>query len=157
MRLLLLVTALLSSTAGCVGRDGDGGRGRWMFGPFARPPEPTRSLTYTRVAPAELEITEDHHGGTVHYRVRPPVVPGGVDLRLVELRFRDPLDGARVDARGAGARQTLTLLHGRRIGGDRLTIPVGALPLESIDVVVHHHLRPTPLVEQVTLGWEKQS
>jgi hypothetical protein len=141
----VLVGLLLAPASGC--------RERWLFHPLQRPAAPATELVWSGFDPAALEVAEDGRYGTVRYRLRLVTSAAGVpDLQQIELRFREPLEGAKVDARGEGPRQALTLLQGKRIGGDTVRIALAPLELDRLDVVIHHHRRPLPLVQQVRLG-----
>jgi hypothetical protein len=66
------------------------------------------------------------------------------------LRFRDPLDGARVDAYANGPRLHETLLR-KRIGGDSVLVPMPPGTVDTVEVRVHRNLRPPPIVRDVVL------
>jgi hypothetical protein len=80
--------------------------------------------------------------GSVSYVVHLPPPPAGAPVQRLVLRFADPLDGAKVEALALGPNGTETLVRDKRIGGTDVEIPLGALRWETVDVVVHHHLRP---------------
>jgi hypothetical protein len=140
----LLAGALVLAPGGC--RDG------WLLGPLDHGAAPgARDLTWSALDAGEVEVIEDRSRGAVRYRLRLPEGTAGADLRRLDVSFQRPLDGARVDVRGAGPRHALTLLHGRRIGGDTVAIPL-APALTDVDLVVHHHLRPVPLLARIRAG-----
>lgn len=144
-RLLASLCALvLVASAGCRA-DGPRARLRALLAPPRRP----SPISWTALDPASLEVAEERGPRNVRYLVRLPAPAGWSEL---ELRFRQGLDGARVDALGSGPRQSLTLLEGRRVGSDTVTVPLAPVPLEVIEVVVHRHLRPLPLIAGVRLG-----
>jgi hypothetical protein len=115
-------------------------------------PRPAPGLTWTTAGSDAISISEDREHRRVRYGVQLPLAQQG--LRQVELRFRDELDGAKVDARGSSPRADVTLLHDRRFGGDAVTVDLPGVRLDSLDVVVHHHLRPAPILRDVRFGSE---
>jgi hypothetical protein len=138
-------SCLLGALGGCQGSSPPA-RLRSLLAP---PSPPAARVSWTPLDPGSLEVAEEHAPRNVRYLVRLPAGSGWTEL---ELRFRDGLDGARVDATGSGPRQSLTLLEGRRIGGNTVTIHLAPVPLEVVEVVVHRHFRPLPLVAGVRLG-----
>jgi hypothetical protein len=144
----ILLGAALAALAGA------GCRKAWCAGRCDRmrqPPAP--SLTWTIAGSDAITISEDHDHRRVRYGVQLPPTQAA-PLRQVQLRFRDGLGGAKVDARGASARAEVTLLDDRRFGGDAITVDLPGVRLDSLDVVVHHHLRPAPILRDVRFGSE---
>lgn len=86
----------------------------------------------------------------VHLSAPPP----GAPAQSLVLRFADPLDGAKVQAFASGANGQQTLLRDRRVGGAEIEIPLGALPWQTVDVVVHNHLRPAGILNEVVVRAE---
>ena len=41
---------------------------------------------------------------------------------------------------------------GRRTGGDTVSIPIPPVDVDRLQLTVHHHLRPLPVVAEVRLG-----
>jgi hypothetical protein len=134
---------LLVAFAGC--------HERWLLGPFEGRRQAPEALAWSSLDPRDVDIVEQRSHGSVRYRVHLPGVAHSRALRL-ELRFREPLAGARVDAHGTGPRHALTLVNRRRVGGDTIAVPLAPLAFERVDVIVHHHLRAVPLVQEVRLG-----
>jgi hypothetical protein len=91
-------------------------------------------------------------GGSGQIRFGIPLGQPGV--RRVELRFGGALNGARVDAYASGPRHQLPVMEDRRFRGDTVVVALPELTLDRVEVVVHHHLRPTPLPPGVRLGRE---
>jgi len=110
------------------------------------------SLAWTRIDPAGVATEEDPSRGIAHFQIDVPAAAGAGPLRQLELRFVQALDGARVDVDAIGARHEVTLLRGKRAGGATIVIPLAPLPLDRIEVTVHHHLRPAPLLQELRLG-----
>jgi hypothetical protein len=134
-----------------------GCREAWWLGPFARKPAaPPAPVTWTAVPGEAIEVIEQGHGErTIRYRVRLPAADegaGGGGPSRLELRFREPLEGAKVHALGAGPRHHLRLIDGRRVRGDTVTVALAPFPLDDVFVEIHHHMRPTPIVAEVRLG-----
>jgi hypothetical protein len=83
-----------------------------------------------------------------------PALPGstrfdfelGAGGRSLELRFEQPLRGAKVDVSAWGPSGPMTLLHEQRVGASTLTLAWGANDVESVSVRVHQHLREPPVV-----------
>jgi hypothetical protein len=69
------------------------------------------------------------------------------EARHAALRFRAPLDGARLEVRdGAGE-----LIFDRRISGAEARVDWEG-PARRLGILVHHHLRPAPRLAAVRLG-----
>jgi hypothetical protein len=149
---VVALLGLITFVSGC--RDG------WLAGPLQRraPAAGAGALAWTP-APADTAVeVQDDDGGTVRYRMQLPVADGGAaPLRGVELRFHEPLDGARVDAWAVSDRGWLVVLAGRRIGGDTVVVPLPPGGQDRIELAVHHHLRPLPVVRSVRLGRSRGS
>ncbi len=80
--------------------------------------------------------------GAVSYVVHLAAPPSGASTQRLVLRFADPLDGAKVQAFARGPSGAQTLVRDKRVGGTDVEVPLGALRWETVEVVVHHHLRP---------------
>ncbi|HLK89073.1 MAG TPA: hypothetical protein VKZ18_04210 [Polyangia bacterium] len=115
---------------GCRARD-------WSLGPRAAAPAVTAS---TPIPLDRIDVTGG--GGAVSYVVHLPAPPPGAPAQRLVLRFADPLDGAKVQAFARGPSGAETLVRDKRIGGTDVEVPLGALRWDTVDVVVHHHLRP---------------
>jgi len=131
---------------------GAGCRRGWLFGPLGREPPPVENLAWTEAPADALAVTEGEPRGAVSYAVALPPAAGAPPLRRVELRFAQSLDGARVDVQAIGPRGWLTLVDGRRTGGDTVSIPIPPVDADRLQVTVHHHLRPLPVVAEVRFG-----
>lgn len=140
-----LAALLLLASPGC--------HDRRLLGPFeGRAAPATEPMDWIAVDSANLEAQQRRRPGSVSYRLQLPDRSARPELRQVELRFLQPLDGAKVDARATGPRQALTVLEGKRVAGETVTIPLGSLEVDEVELVVHHHQRPLPLVRAVRLG-----
>jgi hypothetical protein len=145
------LAAIAALSAGC--------GGRWLLGPFQREAAAEEPLSWAPLpAATAVDVVESGHG-SVHLRVPlPPTSPatgagaGAGALRRVEVRFHDPLNGALVDAEVVGAPGWLTVVDGKRIGGDTVAVPIPPGDLDRLELTVHHHLRPLPVVREVRLG-----
>ena len=115
-------------------------------------------FTHARAAPhgplvttpigADTVTTSEPSFGVVAFRV--PLPAGTTDADSVELRFREPLDGARVEAFADGPQLHATLLH-KRVGGDTIVVPLPAGAIDLVHVRVHRNLRPPPIVRGVAV------
>jgi hypothetical protein len=122
--------------------------GRLRVDPFARArPAAAGPLVATPIDPDTVTTTEPRLG-VVGYLV--PVPPGVIDADRLELRFRAPLDGARVEAVGGGPRTHATLLR-QRVGGDTVVVPLAPGRIDAVEVRVHRHLRSPPIVREVVV------
>lgn len=139
---LLAAAASLAPLAGCWGPSD--------WNPLATRTEPAVPVVATPVDPDAVSISEPTPR-IVRFRVMLPVqslVPAGGVLKL---RFAAPLNGAKVDAFVEGPRQRATVLHGKRTGGDTIAVPLAPGSVDTVDVWVHRHLRPPPIVRDVVL------
>jgi hypothetical protein len=129
--LALLATGAALALGGCRARD-------WSLAPRAAAIGAVAAST-----PIPLDRVDVTDGpGSVSYLVHLPAPAAGAPAQRLVLRFADPLDGAKVQAFAHGPNGTETLVRDRRVGGTDVAIPLGALRWETVDVVVHHHLRP---------------
>jgi hypothetical protein len=152
VRLLAAIAIVLAGLLACLVSGCERAGPRWLFGPFAHAAPAAETLTWTSQAGDALDVIESQLSGAVTYVVALPPNARATGLRRVELRFHDPLNGARVDAHAIGASGRHPLLDGRRIGGDTVAIPVPPLDLDRLQLTVHHHLRPLPVVAEVRFG-----
>src|SRR5262245_56312632 len=140
---VLAVTVLVSS--GC--------RGKWPLG--WRPPSEHRqatSVTWQAVDPNTIEVIPDREHGVVRYRVHmPPSAESGAGRRLTMV-FKRPLDGAEIDAFAEGPDHAQPLGHDRRVGNNLLVVPLGGMSWDTVDLVVHHHLRQPPTIHAVRVA-----
>jgi len=121
---------------------------RLRLDPFAHArAAPAGPLVRTPLA-ADVIVTSEPGLGVIAFRV--PLPPGTTGADSLALRFREPLDGARVDAFGDGPHTHATLLR-KRIGGDTVLVPMPLGAVEAVEVRVHRNLRPPPLVRDVAL------
>ena len=117
--------------------------GRLRLDPFAH----ARAAPRPRLVSAQIDpdaITTSGYGfGEVSYRVALPL--GLTDCDSVEFRFRDGLDGAKVEATADGPQ-----LHGRlldkRIAGDTVAVPLAPGRVDTVDLRVRHHFRAPPIL-----------
>jgi hypothetical protein len=81
-------------------------------------------------------------------------VPRGA--QHLRVRFAQSLDGMRVDARAVDPRgRVMLILDDRRVASDTVMLDWGPVEMERIEVTLHHHLRPRPVVAQWRAGsWE---
>jgi len=155
LRGVLVPLAMLAwaASAGCDGK----AAAPWLTGRLpghrARP-EPV--LAWQEVEPAALVVNNDAALHAVRFSIHVPAgpvaTPPSPPVVAVEMVFFDPLDGAKVDASATGPRHTVTLLEHKRFAGDTVTMPLAALPLTDVEVVVHNHLRPPPVIRRVRVG-----
>jgi hypothetical protein len=139
----LLAALLATATAAC---------DRHALGAFQGNGAAAEPLVWTAIDPAGVRTDEDSSRGIASFQIDVPAAVGAGPLRQLELRFVQPLDGAKVDVDAIGARHAVTLLRGKRAAGATVVIPLAPLPLDRIEVTVHHHLRPAPLLQNVRLG-----
>lgn len=67
--------------------------------------------------------------------------------RSLEIRFIEPLRGAKVDVTGFDEkRQGIALMREQRVGGTTLNLNWGAAEVKTVEVWVHDHLRREPVV-----------
>jgi hypothetical protein len=117
--------------------------GRIRLDPFARASaEPRARLVSTQID-ASVITTSEPGFGLVAYLV--PLPAGLTDGDSVELRFREGLDGAKVEAVGDGPRLHTTLLH-RRVGGDTIAVPLARGRVDTVEVRVRHNFRAPPIL-----------
>jgi hypothetical protein len=138
--------------AGLVALAGAGCRKGWCAGHRERG-RTQPGLVWKTASADAITIREDRDHRRVSYGVQLPTQTEPA-LRQVQLRFRDPLEGAKVDASGSSARAGVTLLHEQRFGGDVVTVDLPGVPLDTLEVVVHHHLRRVPILRDVRFGSE---
>ena len=119
--------------------------GRLRLDPFAHARAP--QLVSTQIDPT-LITTAELAFGTVSYHV--PMPAGLADGDSIELRFRDALDGARVDAEAVGPRSHAKLLH-KRIGGDTVSVPLTPGRTDAVDIRVRHAFRAPPILRTVVV------
>lgn len=72
--------------------------------------------------------------------------PFGDGGRALELRFVDPLRGAKVDVTAYGDDGPMALMREERIGGAAVTLSWGDNDVRSVTVRVHEHLRKAPVL-----------
>ena len=75
---------------------------------------------------------------------------GLTDGDSVELRFRDALDGAKVEAVAEGPRLHATLLH-KRVGGDTVAVPLAPGRVDAVELRVRRHFRAPPIVRDAVV------
>jgi len=117
--------------------------GRLRLDPFARGrAAPHARLVATTIEPDQI-TTSAAPFGVVGYHL--PLPAGLSDADSVEVRFRDALDGAKVDAEATGPRSHARLLR-KRVGGDTVTVPLAPGRIDAVDLRVRHGLRPPPIL-----------
>ncbi len=72
--------------------------------------------------------------------------PFGDGGRTLELRFVEPLRGAKVDVTAYGDGGPMALLREERVGGSTLNLAWGDNDVRSVTVRVHSHLRKAPVL-----------
>jgi hypothetical protein len=125
-------------------------RGATRLDPFARARPAARGSFVAAPIDPDTITTSEPSPGVVEYHVPLADTPAGPRATL-EIRFRAPLDGARVSAVGAGPRTRATLLRDKRVGGDTVVVPLGPARTDAVEVRVHRHLRPPPILRDVAL------
>lgn len=121
---------------------------RLHLDPFAKFRAAPRGPMVTTPIGAETVTTSEPSFGVIAFGVPLPAGMAGADS--VELRFRQPLDGARVEAFADGPQLHATLLR-KRVGGDTIVVPLPPGPVETVRVRVHRNLRPPPIVRDVVV------
>ena len=151
-----LAMLALATSAGCDGRGA-----KWLADRFPHPhPRPVPVLAWQEVDPAALVVNNDAALHAVRFSVHLPAAAGTTTVPTtpvppavaLEIAFNDPLDGAKVDASATGPHHTVTLLQHKRFAGDTVGSPLPPLPLTDVEVVVHNHLRPPPVIRSVRVG-----
>ena len=120
------------------------------WNPFAPQPAPAVPVVATPIDADAVAISEPSPW-IVRYRVTLPPVCAPLAGGTLKLRFAAPLDGAKVDAFVEGPRQRVTVLHGKRVGGDTVAVPLAPGTLDTVDVWVHRRLRPPPIVRDAVV------
>lgn len=105
-------------------------------------------VTVTDRRPSLLVGSDASRSGSMRYEVRLP--PGSTRATL---EFTKPLQNAQVDVVAVGANVELPLLEEKRIAGARLEVELPRRPVGLLRVVVHHHLRPRPVLDVATVQW----
>jgi hypothetical protein len=109
-----------------------------------------RPLQWTSIAADDVEVTPLRRSTRFAVTLPPEASPA----RRIEIRFPRPLEAARVEALGTGPNHAFTRLHETRVRGNTLAFETPSLTLLRLDLVVHHHLRPSPLPPEVRVGRE---
>jgi len=122
--------------------------GRFRLDPFAHARAAPRGAMVATPIGADTVMTSEPSFGVIAFRV--PLPPGTAGADSLQLRFREPLDGARVEAFADGPQLHATLLH-KRAGGDTVVVPLPPGPVDSVHIRVHRNLRPPPIVRDVAL------
>jgi len=122
--------------------------GRFHFDPLTRARAAPRGPMMSMPIAADAIVTTEPGLGVMAFRVPLPDGTAGADS--VTLRFREPLDGARVEAYGQGPRTSATLLR-KRVGGDTVVVPLAPGRVDAVDVRVHRNFRPPPIVRDVAV------
>ena len=99
-----------------------------------------------------VEVIEDHpsvflagsgyHAGRTQFELTP-----GSGACTVELTFKERLRGSKVDAWAWGAAGRMSLLQEERVAGSTLKLAWGDVGVRSLTLVVHDHLRESPIIE----------
>jgi hypothetical protein len=141
-----LAAALVAPAAGCWGSSD--------WNPFARKPPPAVPVIVT---PIDLDAVtaSEPSPWIVRYRVALPPVCPALSASTLKLRFAAPLNGAKVDAVVEGPRQRVTVLDGKRVGGDTIAVPLAPGTLDTVDVRVHRRLRAPPIVRAAVIESEE--
>src|SRR5204863_4756369 len=93
--------------------------------------------------PAAFLAGTRYHDGHTAFALRP-----GTGACAVEIAFRSPLRGAKVDVSAWGEAGTMTLMHEERVGGSVLQLHWGEAGVRELNVTVHDHLREDPVIER---------
>ena len=117
--------------------------GRFRLDPFAHARAAPRARLVSQQIDPDAITSSELAFGVVEYRV--PLPAGLTDGDSVELRFRNALDGAKVDAVADGPRVHATVLR-KRIGGDTVAIPLAPGRVDAVELRVRHHLRAAPIL-----------
>jgi hypothetical protein len=134
------------AAAGALALAAVGLHGRVRLDTLARPA--SRGPLVATAIGADTITTTEPYFGLIAFQI--PLPAGTVDGDRVELRFREPLDGARVEAYGQGPRTSATLLR-KRVGGDTVVVPLAPGRVDTVDVRVHRNFRPPPIVRDVAV------
>ena len=135
-------TALAVSLSGCWGSN--------EWNPFARQPPPATPVAVTPIDADAVTISEPTPW-IVRYRVALPPVCASLSDGTLKLRFAARLDSAKVDAFVEGPRQRVTVLHGKRVGGDSVAVPLVPGTVDTVDVWVHRRLRSPPIIRDAVI------
>ena len=122
--------------------------GRHRLDPFAHAHAAPRGPLVTTPVGADTVTTSEPSFGVIAFRV--PLPAGTTDADSIEIHFREPLDGARVEAFADGPQMHATLLH-KRVGGDTIVVPLPPGAIDVVHVRVHRNLRPPPIVRGVAV------
>jgi hypothetical protein len=87
------------------------------------------------------------HAGQTTYHFKIPK-----EGRRLDVRFAEDLRGAKVDAVVLAGGRPYNLLDGRRVGDAQLSVEWGVPGVDGLDITVHHHLRPVPVVAAWTIA-----
>jgi len=140
---LVTATAVLTAPlAGCLGSID--------MNPFARPPAPAGPGIATPSDADAVAISEPSPW-IVRYRITLPPMCAALANGTLKLRFTARLDGAKVDAFVEGPRQRVAVLHGKRVGGDTVAVPLAPGTLDTVDVWVHRRLRSPPVIRDAVV------
>jgi len=91
-------------------------------------------------------MTRDHAGqSTFHFKLPR-------ETRRLDVRFAEDLRGAKVDAMVVAGGRQFNLFDGRRIADARLSLEWSVPGAEALEVTVHQHLRPVPVVASWTVA-----
>ena len=146
----LLMTAMATATVVALAAPVAGCWGSSEWNPFARQPAPAGPVVATPLDADAVAISEPSPW-IVRYRVTLPPVCAPLAGGTLKLRFTARLDGAKVDAFVEGPRQRVAVLHGKRIGGDTVAVPLAPGTLDTVDVWVHRRLRPPPIIRDAVV------
>lgn len=154
LALAALVILTLATGAGCDAREAAKRLAGKLPGTHAAP---APALAWQDLEPAALVVNNDPVLHAVRFSIHLPASAGPAKPAqpaplALELGFQDPLDGAKVDATASGPLHTITLLDHKRFGGDTVVAPLPPLPLTDIEVIVHNHLRPPPVIRRARVG-----
>lgn len=98
--------------------------------------------------PSLLVGSDASRAGSTRYEVR---LPAGATRATLD--FTRSLQNAKVDVTAVGGNVELPLLQHERIGGARLEVELPRRRVGRLLVVVHHHLRPRPVLDLATVEW----
>jgi hypothetical protein len=144
--LLLVACACSLALGGCRERD-------WTFTRLRAAARHPTATAGTSIPLSGVDIAESGYG-SVSYVVHLSAPPSDTRAEWLVLRFANPLDGAKVQAFAHRSNGQQTLVRDKRVGGAEVEIPLGAIAWETVDVVVHNHLRPAGILNAVMVRAE---
>lgn len=91
-------------------------------------------------------MTREHAGqSTFHFKLPK-------EARRLDVKFAEDLRGAKVDATAVAGGRQYNLFDGRRIADAQVSVEWGVPGVEALEITVHQHLRPVPVVAAWTVA-----